>query len=240
MRETYYTALSSGGSALAEQDGEARASRTWSGPGRSCVVQVVKEPGGQPRARASPCHVTLPGRLTGASAHGQAMSAYPDASTDDGERERLHGASREASCGAGGMGIIVRTAAEGASAEALREDYRRRCARSAADHCQRRRTCRTAPALLHCDGSLARSAPCATCSATKRTNACAWTEGACFQEAFWQTRGRSRRPCGSRGRTYGRAESPLFDRFCGVDSSAEKRLRPAAYGSKAAATLVFD
>ena len=70
---------------------------------------------------------------------------------DEGERERLRLAAEELAA-AFGHGVIVRTAAEGAGAEALRTDFEALC-RLWATIAQRGEHV-AAPALLHRDGSL--------------------------------------------------------------------------------------
>ena len=93
-------------------------------PGQAMLVQAVKsQPGGKgPRLSG---HITLPGRL---------MALLTDVLyvgvsrkiADQAERERLHGLGREL-MGENGPGMILRTAAEGASEEAIRAEYERLC-----------------------------------------------------------------------------------------------------------------
>lgn len=91
-------------------------------PGQDALVQVVKsQPGGKGPRLSS--HITLPGRLMVLLCD----VAYVGVSkkiVDPAERERLHGLGK-ALLGEGGAGLILRTAAGGASEEALRSEYRR-------------------------------------------------------------------------------------------------------------------
>ena len=91
-------------------------------PGRDMLVQVVKAQSGQKGHRVS-CHITLPGRnlvlLTDVEYAG--VSRKID---DPAERGRLSGIARAMIAGTG-MGVIVRTAAAGASEEVLRGEWER-------------------------------------------------------------------------------------------------------------------
>ena len=91
-------------------------------PGQMILVQVVKEPGGSKGPRVS-CSVTLPGRLCVLlpTIEYAGVSRKIDGAE---ERSRLHaiaaGLSKQH-----GAGIIIRTAAEGASAGEIEADYLR-------------------------------------------------------------------------------------------------------------------
>lgn len=119
-------------------------------PGQELLVQVIKEPGGTKGCRIS-SHVTVPGRM---------CVLLPTVSyvgisrkiVDSAERERLR-AIASALVGEDGMGIIVRTAAEGADAQALQADYR--AAYELWREIELRAGRARAPKLIHSDGSLA-------------------------------------------------------------------------------------
>ena len=91
-------------------------------PGQMILVQVVKEPGGSKGPRVS-CSITLPGRLSVLlpTIEYTGVSRKIDGAE---ERKRLHGIASDL-CAEHGAGIIIRTAAEGASAEEIRADYLR-------------------------------------------------------------------------------------------------------------------
>lgn len=91
-------------------------------PGQMVVVQVTKEPGGDKGPRLSG-NLSLPGRLTVLLP----TIRYAGVSRkigDVAERERLFAVARQLSAESG-MGVIVRTAAEGADADELRADFAR-------------------------------------------------------------------------------------------------------------------
>ncbi len=116
--------------------------------GQEIMVQVIKEPGGTKGPRIS-SHVTLPGRMTVLlpTVEYIGISRRIEA---EGERTRLREMA-ESLCPSG-MGLIIRTAANGASSEELKQDIdylvhlwnsvRQRAAYS------------TSPALIHRDESL--------------------------------------------------------------------------------------
>lgn len=89
-------------------------------PGQELLVQISKAQSGQKGHRLS-CHIALPGRLmvllTDLSYVGvsRKISNAP-------ERDRLHAAAREIA-GERGLGVIVRTAAEGASMADLAREW---------------------------------------------------------------------------------------------------------------------
>lgn len=89
-------------------------------PGQDVLVQVVKAQAGQKGHRLS-CHVTLPGRvlvlLTDVAYVGVSRKI-----TDDAERGRLQSIGRDLIEGTG-AGVILRTAAAGASPDALKAEY---------------------------------------------------------------------------------------------------------------------
>ena len=114
-------------------------------PGQEVIVQVAKEPVGTKGARVTRT-ITLPGRYL-VLVPGGSHVAVSQRLTDERERERLRALAREIR--PRGAGLIVRTAAEGRSAEDLEADVaalRRLWTRI------RQRARRTpAPALLHSD-----------------------------------------------------------------------------------------
>ncbi len=89
-------------------------------PGDELLVQVIKDPIGSKGARLS-TFITLPARYLVylPAGEGVAVSAKID---DEAERIRLKSLVCELRAGEAGGGYILRTAAQGASAEALRED----------------------------------------------------------------------------------------------------------------------
>lgn len=118
-------------------------------PGQAMLTQVVKsQPGGKgPRLSG---HITLPGRLMALLTDVQYVGVSRKIA-DKEERERLHGLGKRL-MGEGGPGMILRTAAEGASEEALRAEYERLCRwweglRTRAEHV-------IPPKLLHDDNAL--------------------------------------------------------------------------------------
>ncbi len=114
-------------------------------PGQEVIVQVAKEPVGTKGARVTRT-ITLPGRYL-VLVPGGSHVAVSQRLTDERERERLRALARGIK--PRGAGLIVRTAAEGRSAEDLEADVaalRRLWARI------RQRARRTpAPSLLHSD-----------------------------------------------------------------------------------------
>lgn len=119
-------------------------------PGQELLVQVVKEPGGTKGCRIS-SHVTVPGRMSVLLPTVNYVGISRKI-VDPKERERLHAAASRMVEGSG-MGVIVRTAAEGASEESLWKDYRAACELWKA--IDRRAKHAKAPKLIHSDGSLA-------------------------------------------------------------------------------------
>jgi len=89
-------------------------------PGDELLVQVIKDPIGSKGARLS-TFITLPARYLVylPAGEGVAVSAKID---DEAERIRLKSLLSQLRTGESGGGYIVRTAAQGASAAALRED----------------------------------------------------------------------------------------------------------------------
>lgn len=119
-------------------------------PGQEILVQVIKEPGGTKGCRIS-SHVTVPGRMT-VLLPSVSYVGISKKITDPAERSRLHAIASEM-IGSSGMGVIVRTAAEGESEEALRADYLASCELWKA--ISLRGKVAKAPKLIHSDGSLA-------------------------------------------------------------------------------------
>lgn len=134
---------------LARRMKEARIERMIR-PGQELLVQVVKEPGGTKGCRIS-SHATVPGRMS-VLLPSMNYVGISRKITDHAERERLHGIAK-ALIGDGGMGMIVRTAAEGVDAERLGEDYRASC--ELWHEIENRARYSAAPKLIHSDGSLA-------------------------------------------------------------------------------------
>lgn len=119
-------------------------------PGQELLVQVVKEPGGTKGCRIS-SHVTVPGRMSVLLPSVNYVGISRKI-TDPAERERLRAIASEL-IGDSGMGMIVRTAAEGVEAEALARDYRASC--ELWKELENRARHSKAPKLIHSDGSLA-------------------------------------------------------------------------------------
>ncbi len=168
-----------GDAELAEQLRGARIERLVR-PGQTIVVQVVKEPGGDKGPRLS-CHITLPGRLSvflpTVKYVGISRRIH-----DEEERERLR-AIAEALVQPSEGGIIVRTAAEGAQEKELRDDFEALARLWQA--IERRGRHVTAPALLHCDGSLIdRAVRDMLCDEVESVR----TEDACLYESLREAR----------------------------------------------------
>ncbi|MBQ9952042.1 MAG: Rne/Rng family ribonuclease [Clostridia bacterium] len=119
-------------------------------PGQEILVQVIKEPGGTKGCRIS-SHVTVPGRMT-VLLPSVSYVGISKKIEDPAERSRLH-AIASGLIGDSGMGVIVRTAAEGADEEALRADYHSACELWKA--ISQKAKFVKAPKLIHSDGSLA-------------------------------------------------------------------------------------
>ena len=119
-------------------------------PGQEILVQVIKEPGGTKGCRIS-SHITVPGRMT-VLLPSVSYVGISKKITDAAERDRLYAIASRL-IGDSGMGIIVRTAAEGESEEALQADYRTAC--ELWNTIALRGKTASAPTLIHRDGSLA-------------------------------------------------------------------------------------
>lgn len=91
-------------------------------PGQMIVVQVVKEPGGSKGPRISG-NLSMPGRLC-VLLPTIAYAGVSKKIADDGERNRLHEIAMDL-IRESGRGVILRTAAEGASRDEIAADYRR-------------------------------------------------------------------------------------------------------------------
>lgn len=118
--------------------------------GQELLVQVVKEPGGTKGCRVS-SHVTVPGRMT-VLLPTVSYAGISRKIADPAERERLH-AIASAMVAESGMGVIVRTAAQGVDAGALRADYEAACALWR--EIESRARIARAPKRIHSDGNLA-------------------------------------------------------------------------------------
>lgn len=119
-------------------------------PGQEILVQVTKEPGGTKGCRIS-SHVTVPGRMT-VLLPSVSYIGISKKIVSASERNRLH-AIAEALIGESGMGVIIRTAAEGVDEQALRADYHAACELWKVIERQAKHA--RAPKLIHSDGSLA-------------------------------------------------------------------------------------
>lgn len=89
-------------------------------PGREMLVQVMKAQSGQKGPRLS-CHITLPGRLMVLLTDVEYIGVSKKI-TDPSERDRLRGVARDMTDGSG-MGVILRTAAEGVTPEMLHAEW---------------------------------------------------------------------------------------------------------------------
>ncbi len=118
-------------------------------PGQEILVQVTKEPGGTKGCRVSR-HVTVPGRMTVLLPTVQ-YAGVSRKIVDPAERDRLHGIA-EGLVEDSGMGIIIRTVAQGASESELSEDYRAAC--MLWEEIAQRAKHAKAPKLIHSDGNL--------------------------------------------------------------------------------------
>ena len=217
-----------GDAILAEQLRGARIERLVH-PGQTVLVQVSKEPGGNKGPRLS-CHITLAGRLTVFLP----TVCYVGVSRrirDEAERERLRpiaeGLSKEF-----GRGIIARTAAEGASAEAMRADFEALLRLWQA--IERRGQHAIAPALLHRDGSLV---DCAVRDMLCDDVESVRTDDMRLLAAVRET-ALALTPSYADRIVLDRASSPLFDRFC-VWKQAESAFRRHVW-LKSGGYLVFD
>jgi len=117
-------------------------------PGQELLVQVIKEPGGTKGPRIS-SHVTLPGRLVVLLPTVEYVGISRRIE-DESERTRLKLMAE--SMRPAGMGLIVRTAADGVEEQDLLQDieYLLRLWQSIHQHSAHR----SAPALIHQDESL--------------------------------------------------------------------------------------
>lgn len=119
-------------------------------PGQYIVAQVVKDAGGDKGPRISG-NLSLPGRLC-VLIPAVKYAGVSKKIEDTAERERLHEIAKSIVSQHDG-GVIIRTAAEGATADAICQDYERLYAQwrkidTAARHSQK-------PRLIQSDGSLA-------------------------------------------------------------------------------------
>ena len=118
-------------------------------PGQEILVQVIKEPGGTKGCRIS-SHITIPGRST-VLLPTMSYAGVSKKIADPEERERLYAIARRIS-EENGMGMIARTAAEGADEETLRRDYDR--TRALWREIDARARCARAPKKIDSGGSL--------------------------------------------------------------------------------------
>lgn len=138
-----------GDGALAEALGKARIENLVR-PGGEIAVQVIRSQPGAKGPRLS-CHISLPGRLM-ALMRGVAYVGVSRRIDDGAERERLYKAGRSLTEKTD-VGIILRTAAQGAGESALRAEYER-LSSLLADILEKSRHC-AAPRLLYDDNDLA-------------------------------------------------------------------------------------
>lgn len=118
-------------------------------PGQEILVQVIKEPGGTKGCRIS-SHITIPGRTT-VLLPTVCYAGVSKKIAEPGERERLYAIARKLS-EESGMGVIARTAAEGADEETLKRDYASACALWR--EIDARARCARAPRRIDSGGSL--------------------------------------------------------------------------------------
>lgn len=119
-------------------------------PGQYIVTQVVKDAGGDKGPRISG-NLSLPGRLC-VLIPAVKYAGVSKKIEDEAERKRLHDIAKSIISKHDG-GVILRTAAEGATVDAIFQDYERLCAQwqkidIAARHSQK-------PRLIQADGNLA-------------------------------------------------------------------------------------
>lgn len=119
-------------------------------PGQEILVQVIKEPGGTKGCRIS-SHITVPGRTT-VLLPTVCYAGVSKKIAETEERERLYAIARRLS-EESGMGVIMRTAAEGADEDALKRDYASACALWR--EIDARARCAKAPRRIDSGGSLA-------------------------------------------------------------------------------------
>ena len=198
-------------------------------PGQQVLVQVVKEPGGSKGPRIS-SHVTLPGRLT-VLLPTVRYTGVSRRIEEEGERSRLRGFAAKLS-EAHGMGMIVRTAAQGADEEALARDYEALIRlwekiRTRGEHV-------IAPALLHRDESLAFRA--VRDMITPELSAIRTDDEGIYRQLTENTALLA--PEISDKIVFSRAETPLFDLYR-VDAQAEKALQRHVW-LKSGGDLVID
>lgn len=198
-------------------------------PGQELLVQVVKEPGGTKGCRIS-SHVTVPGRMT-VLLPTVRYAGVSKKITDCAERERLHAIAAEL-VEDEGMGVIVRTAAEGADAKTLEDDYR--AALSLWRRIEAKAKCASAPKLIHSDGSLALQL---VRDRLGEEAANVQVDGAALYE---ETRGYANllTPALADRISEYRGETPLFDVW-GVDTQLSKALAHRVW-LKSGGTLVID
>ena len=202
---------------------------TMARPGQEILVQVVKSQPGAKGPRLSG-HLSLPGRL---------MALLPDTRyvgvskkiQDDTERARLRGIGLGLSA-QGGVGLILRTAAAGASAEAISSEYAG--LRAMLGDLSRRAEHLIAPRLLHDDNDLALRAVRDMLSEDVEAiwaddRECYDRLAECAAALAPQLRGRIRLHEG---------QTPLFDLYR-VDAQADRALERYVW-LKSGASLVID
>ena len=198
-------------------------------PGQELLVQVGKEPGGAKGCRIS-SHVTVPGRMT-VLLPTVRYAGVSRKIVDPAERERLRGIA-EKLVGDGGMGVIVRTAAEGMTEEALRADYRTVCELWREIDLRAKRA--RAPKLIHSDGSLALRV--VRDMLDESVSAVRVDGGALFGEV--QGYAKLLAPALADRVTEYRGDTPLFDVYR-VDAQADKRMGRHVW-LKSGGSLVVD
>ena len=198
-------------------------------PGQELLVQVAKEPGGAKGCRIS-SHVTVPGRMT-VLLPSVRYAGVSRKIVDPEERERLREIA-ETLVGDGGMGVIVRTAAEGMSEKALRADYRTACELWREIDLRAKRA--RAPKLIHSDGSLALRV---VRDMLDESVVAVRVDG---NALFGEVQGYAKllAPALSDRVTEYRGETPLFDVYR-VDAQADKRMGRHVW-LKSGGSLVVD
>lgn len=180
-------------------------------PGETLLVQVTKAQSGQKGHRLS-CHITLPGRLlvllTDVRYTGVSRKI-----ADRAERDRLYDIARGLMRDTG-MGVILRTASEGASEDELRAEWDELCAQWRA--LQTRAAHTSAPRQLYSNASLLEK--CARDMLDDTVDA-VWADGKPLYDALAARAGEKT----ERVRLHD-SPTPLFDLYR-VDAQLDKALR---------------
>lgn len=194
-------------------------------PGQELPVQVVKEPGGTKGPRLS-CHITLPGRLL-ALMPVETCVGVSRKIEDPNERTRLQEIGK-ALVEKSGLGLVLRTAAEGQSEDAIREEYE--ILTEQWSGLSRRGKAVKAPALICSGASLVDRA---VQDMLKGDTEAILTDDPALYDALKRQAG----ACENRIRLY-QGTLPLFDAYQ-VDADYEKALRHQVW-LKSGGYLVID